>query len=101
MKYEPAFFILMYIAIVGGGALCTSFESVLDFFVYLAIMLIFEGAICWFFYKVTKTGYEEKAALLAQCDAEGITLPELWEKSQGTQKAVENMDAENDICQDE
>jgi len=80
MKYEPAFFILMYIVIIVGAGLCIDFESLLDAIVFFAIMLVVEGFISWFFYKVAKAGYEEKAALLAQCDAKGITLPELWEK---------------------
>lgn len=76
-KYD---FILMYIVIVVGAGLCIDFESLLDAIVFFAIMLVVEGVILWFFYKAAKAGYEEKAALLAQCDAKDLTLPELWEK---------------------
>ncbi len=97
IKYEPAFYILLFVVIVVGSCLSIDFESQLDAIVFFVIMVAVEGAIGWFFYKCAKTGYEEKAALLARCDAQGLTLPELWEKSQITQEADENIDAENEV----
>lgn len=89
-KYSLLYFIVLFVVCVGGPVLFTEFESAADFVIFLLIMVVVEGAILRFLYKASKAGCEERLALLAQCDAEGITLVELWERRQQERKAEEN-----------
>ncbi len=79
-KYDKAFFILLFIIIIVTSSLSTEFISIPDFIFSCLFMCVFEGLIIRFFYKCSQSGFDKKAALLAQCDAEGITLVELWER---------------------
>lgn len=79
-KYNLPYFVVLFIICVVGPVFFTEFEGVGDLIVFLVIMIVVEGGILRFLYKCSKAGCEEKAALIAQCDAKGITLVELWER---------------------
>lgn len=59
------------------------FVGILDYIVFSLFMVVLEGLFLRFLYRCSKAGFDKKAALLAQCDAEGITLVELWERRKG------------------
>lgn len=88
-KYNLPYFVFLFVICVCGPAFFTEFEGVTDFLVYLAIMVTVEGGILWFLYKATKAGCDVKSALLAECDAEGITLVELFNRKKAETEETE------------